>query len=293
MDTCWDTNTQHNCLLLHVYASASPPILPGARQCWPRAPAEFRATGVEVRVTASLRVSHPLRRGLHGPTYEFADGTRPIFTGTAFGLTALDQDRLLSPRLPEPASGCPGPWAAPFAPSSRKQTAVDRLFCRDYFPRTSSYRQFTWVPVPAFIFGTTSCVENIWHIFLLVVQDPLHEHTAFQPPPKSRCVTSGNRIYIPSLALLTTKPHSLCTNALRCTSANNYGINARHWCPYARCGTCPAGRSYNKFEVTDILFVLPTVEGPLPYRIGTTLTQHDCCPQHLHLQCSMIDLLSA
>ena len=45
------------CFLLPVCASASPPILPGAQRCWPRAPAEFRGTGVEVNVTASLRVS--------------------------------------------------------------------------------------------------------------------------------------------------------------------------------------------------------------------------------------------
>ena len=45
------------CVLLPVCASASPPILPGAQRCWPRAPAEFRGIGVEVNVTASLRVS--------------------------------------------------------------------------------------------------------------------------------------------------------------------------------------------------------------------------------------------
>ena len=45
-------------MVLHVCASASPPILPGARRCRPRAPAEFRGIGVEVIVTASLHVSH-------------------------------------------------------------------------------------------------------------------------------------------------------------------------------------------------------------------------------------------
>ena len=45
------------CLLLPVCASASPPILPDAQRCRPRAPAEFRDIGVEVNVTASLRIS--------------------------------------------------------------------------------------------------------------------------------------------------------------------------------------------------------------------------------------------
>ena len=40
--------------------------------------------------------------------------------GNRLGLPTLDQDRLLSPRLPKPGLGCPGSWAAAFAPSSRK-----------------------------------------------------------------------------------------------------------------------------------------------------------------------------
>ena len=32
------------CFLLPVFASVSPPILPGAQRYWPRAPAEFRGT---------------------------------------------------------------------------------------------------------------------------------------------------------------------------------------------------------------------------------------------------------
>ena len=46
----------HHCLLLPACTSVSPPILPGAQRCWPRALAEFRGIGVDVNVTASLRV---------------------------------------------------------------------------------------------------------------------------------------------------------------------------------------------------------------------------------------------
>ena len=35
--------------------------------------------------------------------------------------------------------------------------------------------------------------------------------------------------------------------------------------------------------------MLPAGVGALPYSIGATLIQHDCCPQHFHLKYSMID----
>ena len=48
----------HNITLLSLLFALCPPILPGAQRCWPRALAEFRGSGVEVNVTASLRVTH-------------------------------------------------------------------------------------------------------------------------------------------------------------------------------------------------------------------------------------------
>ena len=82
----------------------------------------------------------------------------------------MDQDRLLSPWRPKPVPGFPGPSAAPFAPSSRKQAALDgHFFCRDYFSSISSYRWFVCLRTGV-CFGTTSFVENTslffcWYFF--------------------------------------------------------------------------------------------------------------------------------
>ena len=129
-----------------------------------------------------------MRRELHGPSCEFAAGARPIFAGTASGLPALDQDRLLSPRLPETVLGCPGSWAAPFAPSSRKQAALDGIFflSRLFF----EYKQL----LQTVCVGPSTGVQ-FWYYFLrskhlasffplvLIVEDPTpRAHCLFVSP---------------------------------------------------------------------------------------------------------------
>ena len=57
------------------------------------------------------------------------------------GLPSLDQDRLWSPRLPEPVPGCPGSWAAPFSPSFRQTGETRWVFC---FHRDSFFKSFSY-----------------------------------------------------------------------------------------------------------------------------------------------------
>ena len=147
---------------------------------------------------------------------------------------------------------------------------------------------FIWVSAKAYIFSTTntSCAEKAHHLFLLEIQNPTprgHHLSAPTKEPLRRYRQQDLQLY---LALLITKPHSLCTNALGCASAHSYGMNAHHCCSYLRCGTCPppAGRAYNRFKVTGILLVFREGDGPLPNSGGTTLIQYYCCPQLFLLQ---------
>ena len=148
----------------------------------------------------------------------------------------------LSSRLPEPVPGCPGPWALGYSvlplPRGNRRLSMGIFFCRLFF-QYSSYRRFIWVSAQAFIFCTTSCVEKTGNLFLLVVSNPISRAHQLSAPTKEPLRSFQQQNVQPSLVRLATKPQLLCTNALRCASANSHGSNAFHCCTYPSCGTCP------------------------------------------------------
>ena len=82
-------------------------------------------------------------------------------------------------------------------------------------------------------------LKRLGIFFLPVVQDPTSRAHRLYAPTKEPLRSFRQQDVQPSLTRVTTKPYLLCTNALRCASADSYCINAHHCCAYLRCGTCP------------------------------------------------------
>ena len=97
--------------------------------------------------------------------------------GTSFGLRELVQVGFL-PRLPEPV---PGPLR--FAPSLRKQAALDGIFVAITFPSSSIRTVYIGLSTGVYISSTTTYVRKNGDLFLLVVQDPISRACHLSAPP--------------------------------------------------------------------------------------------------------------
>ena len=178
-----------------------------------------------------------------------------------------------------------------FAPSSRKQAALDGIFLS---------RLFFQFKHPDGLLG--SQYRRLFCLVLLRLKGSFPTgsstgpHITSSPPfsPTNESLHSFQQQDAqPYLAHPAAKPHLLGTNALRCASVDSHGSNALLCCTYPSCDTCPtiSGAHATNFE-SWIFFSVPAAGvGPLTYSMGATLIQHDCCPQQYQLQYRMIDLL--
>ena len=109
-----------------------------------------------------------------------------------------------------PCQDVQGPGPLRFAPSLRKQEALDGIFVSIFFffP-VPAYRRFIWVSVQTYNFLVLlRTSEKTGGLFLLVVQDPKLRAHHLSAPPKSHSVASKHRMYSHfSLILQRLPPH--------------------------------------------------------------------------------------
>ena len=132
------------------------------------------------------RQPYPFAEGPTGPRANLRPESGRSSRDT-IGLRELVRVGLLQPRLPE---SVPGPLR--FAPSLRKQAALDGILLRLFFP-VRAYRRSMWVSTGVY-FPSTTAGRNDWRFFSPGSTGHLtRAHLA--APPKRHCVALYSSMY--------------------------------------------------------------------------------------------------